>query len=94
MMVAEQMQQVGSNLLFVIPGELEASSSTMKSNFLRSANVSTLTLGDAEAILDATNVPDVRDVAPEFIGSGTAVYGNRIRNGSEVAATRRRSVRS
>ncbi|MGD1994525.1 MAG: ABC transporter permease [Anaerolineae bacterium] len=77
MMVAEQMQQVGSNLLFVIPGELESNSTTMKSNFLRSANVSSLTLGDAEAIFDATNVPAVRDVAPEFIGSGTAVYGNR-----------------
>jgi putative ABC transport system permease protein len=77
MMVAEQMQQVGSNLLFVIPGELEASSTTMKSNFLRSANVSTLTLGDAEAIADTANAPAVRDVAPEFIGSGTVVYGNR-----------------
>ena len=77
MMVADQMQQVGSNLLFVIPGELEASSTTMKSNFLRSANVSTLTLGDAEAIADPVNVPAVQDVAPEFIGSGTAVYGNR-----------------
>jgi putative ABC transport system permease protein len=49
----------------------------MKSNFLRSANVSSLTLGDAEAIFDVANVPSVRDVAPEFIGSGTAVYGNR-----------------
>jgi putative ABC transport system permease protein len=77
LMVAEQMQQVGSNLVFVIPGELEASSTTMKSNFLRSANVSTLTLGDAEAIADAANVSAVRDVAPEFIGSGTVVYGNR-----------------
>jgi putative ABC transport system permease protein len=75
-MVAEQMQNIGSNLLFVMPGELEESSSSMKSNFLRSANVSTLTLGDAEAIAKSANVPAVRAVAPEFVGSGIIVYGS------------------
>jgi putative ABC transport system permease protein len=75
-MVAEQMQGVGSNLLFVMPGELEESNSSMKSNFLRSANVSTLTLGDAEAVANSANLPDVTAVAPEFVGSGTIVYGN------------------
>jgi putative ABC transport system permease protein len=75
-MVAEQMQNVGSNLLFVMPGELEESSSSMKSNFLRSANVSTLTLGDAEAIAKPANVPAVKAVAPEFVGSGIIVYGS------------------
>ena len=76
-MVAEQMQGVGSNLLFVMPGELEESSSSMKSNFLRSANVSTLTLGDAEALASSSNLPDVTAVAPEYVGSGTIVYGNK-----------------
>jgi putative ABC transport system permease protein len=75
-MVAEQMQSVGSNLLFVMPGELEESSSSMKSNFLRSANISTLTLGDAEAIANPANVPSITGVAPEFVGSGTIVFGN------------------
>jgi len=76
-MVAEQMQGVGSNLLFVMPGELEESSSSMKSNFLRSANVSTLTLGDSEALANSANVPALTAVAPEFVGSGTMVYGNK-----------------
>jgi len=76
-MVADQMQSVGSNLLFVMPGELESSSSSMKSNFLRSANVSTLTLGDANAIAASSDVPDVTAIAPEFIGSGTIVYGSQ-----------------
>ena len=76
-MVAEQMQGVGSNLLFVMPGELEESSSSMKSNFLRSANISTLTLGDAEALASSASVPAVMAVAPEFVGSGTMVYGNK-----------------
>jgi putative ABC transport system permease protein len=76
-MVAEQMQGVGSNLLFVMPGEIEESSTSMKSNFLRSANVSNLTLGDAMAVADPANVPDVTAVAAEFVGSGTIVYGNK-----------------
>jgi putative ABC transport system permease protein len=61
----------------VMPGELESSSSSMKSNFLRSANVSTLTLGDANAIAASSDVPDVTTIAPEFIGSGTIVYGSQ-----------------
>jgi putative ABC transport system permease protein len=76
-MVAEQMEDVGANLMFVMPGELEASNSSMKSNFLRSANTSTLTLKDAEALADPVNVPDAAVVAPEFVGTGTVVYGNK-----------------
>jgi putative ABC transport system permease protein len=76
-LVAEQMQSIGSNLLFVMPGELEENSSSMKSNFLRSANLSTLTLGDALAIADPARVPDVTAVTPEFVSTGTIVYGNR-----------------
>jgi putative ABC transport system permease protein len=76
-MVAEQMEDVGANLMFVMPGELEASNSSMKSNFLRSANTSTLTLKDAEALADPANVPDAAAVAPEFVGTGTVVYGNK-----------------
>jgi putative ABC transport system permease protein len=75
-MVAEQMQSVGSNLLFVMPGELEESNSSMKSNFLRSAKISTLTLGDAEALANPANVPSLTAVAPEFVGAGSLVYGN------------------
>ncbi len=76
-MVADQMKGIGSDLIFVIPGEIEESSTSMKSNFLRSANVSSLTLGDARAIEDPANVPDVVAVAAEFVGSGTVVYGNK-----------------
>jgi putative ABC transport system permease protein len=76
-LVAEQMQSIGSNLLFVMPGELEENSSSMKSNFLRSANLSTLTLGDALAIADPARVADVTAVTPEFVSTGTIVYGNQ-----------------
>jgi putative ABC transport system permease protein len=74
--VAEEMEGIGSNLLFVLPGELGANQSSVKSNFIRSANLSTLTLGDALALNDPVRVPDVAAVTPEFVAVGTVVRGN------------------
>ncbi|MBN1246786.1 MAG: ABC transporter permease [Anaerolineae bacterium] len=76
-MVAEQMAGIGSDLIFVMPGELEESNASMKSNFLRSANISNLTLSDALALSLPTNAPGLLGVAPEFVGSGTVVQGSR-----------------
>jgi putative ABC transport system permease protein len=73
--VAEQMQGIGSNLVFVMPGELETNSSSMRSSFLRSVNISTLTYGDVLAMADRTNVPDLRGVSAEFVANGTVVFG-------------------
>lgn len=75
--VGQEMKGIGSNLVFVLPGELEASNTSMRSNFIRSVNVSTLTYGDALAMADKNNVPDLISVAPEFVGSGKVVYGNK-----------------
>ena len=79
-MVAEQMQGIGSNVIFVMPGQLEQTNASMRTNFLRSANISTLTLGDVQALADRVSVPDVAAVAPEFVGTGTAVYGAKNTN--------------
>lgn len=76
-MVNEQMQSIGANLMFVLPGELEANQSSIKNNFIRSASLSTLTLGDAKALGDPAQVPDVRAVTPEFVGAGVVIYGNK-----------------
>ena len=75
--VGQEMKGIGSNLVFVLPGELEASNTSMRSNFIRSVNVSTLTYGDALAMADKNNVSDLISVAPEFVGSGKVVYGNK-----------------
>ena len=74
--VSEEMESIGSNLLFVLPGELGANQSSIKNNFIRSANLSTLTLGDALALNDPARVPDVAAVTPEFVAVGTVVRGN------------------
>jgi len=74
--VAEQMQGIGSNLVFVMPGELESNATTMQS-FLRSVNISTITYGDVLALSDRNQVPDLLNVTGEFVANGTAVYGNQ-----------------
>jgi putative ABC transport system permease protein len=72
--VEDQMATIGSNLIFVLPGELKTNSATMRSTMLRSVNVSTLTYGDVLAMADRTRVPDLLNVAPEFVGSGVVAY--------------------
>ena len=74
--VAEQMQDIGSNLVFVMPGELESNATTMQS-FLRSVNISTLTYGDVLAMADRNRVPDLLGVAAEFVANGTVVFGSQ-----------------
>jgi len=74
--VAEQMQDIGSNLVFVMPGELESNATTMQS-FLRSVNISTLTYGDVLAMADRNRVPDVLGVTAEFVANGTVVFGSQ-----------------
>jgi putative ABC transport system permease protein len=74
--VAEQMAGIGSNLMFVMPGELDTTSTTMRSSFLSSVNVSTLTYGDVLALENPLNAPDLVGVTPEFMANSTVVYGN------------------
>ena len=73
--VADQMEGIGSNLIFVMPGELEASRTSVQS-MLRSVNISTLTYGDTLALADRRNAPDLVSVAPEFVASATIVSSN------------------
>lgn len=72
---AQEMQNIGSNLVFILPGGLEQSSTSIRS-MLRSVNVSSLTYGDALALANRALAPDLLYVAPEFVASGTAVYGS------------------
>jgi putative ABC transport system permease protein len=75
--VQDQMATIGSNLVFVLPGELKTNSSTMRSTMLRSVNVSTLTYGDVLAMGDRAQVPDLVSVAPEYVANGVVTYRGR-----------------
>jgi putative ABC transport system permease protein len=74
--VNNQMESIGSNLVFVMPGSLTMSSTTLRSTFLRSATVSSLTYGDVLALNDRTNVPALLGAAPEFVANALVTFGN------------------
>jgi len=69
--VKSQIDSLGSNLLVVSPGST-TSSSGVRGGF---GSASTLTLSDAEAIDDASVVPDVARVAPVTSSSVSLVNG-------------------
>ncbi len=68
--VTEQLQSIGTNILFVVPGNLTGSQMSGRQNIDL-----TLSLADAEAIADPFNVPDMAQVAPEIMGSADVTYG-------------------
>jgi putative ABC transport system permease protein len=71
--ITEQFESLGSNLLFVFPGQLENSGpGSARSSRQR---FQPLTMGDAEALADPFLVPDVVAVAPEYQRSGTVLRG-------------------
>ncbi|UCC86316.1 MAG: ABC transporter permease [Anaerolineales bacterium] len=71
--ITEQFEGLGSNLLFVISGQLESggpgSARASRQRF------QPLTMGDAEALADPFQISDVVAVAPEFQRSGRVVRG-------------------
>jgi putative ABC transport system permease protein len=72
-LVTEQLQSVGTNLLFVVPGNIGAGGQTQ----FRTAARSSLTMADAEAIADPFNAPSVARTAPELISSATVSFGKK-----------------
>ena len=69
-LVTGQLNSIGTNLLFVFPGNLNDSQSQRGM-----VTELTLTLPDAEAIADPANVPDMNQVAPELMSTGQVGYG-------------------
>ena len=72
--ITEQFASLGTNLLFVVPGQLESGGPRASR---RSRGAEPLTMDDAEAIADVFRVPDVAAVAPAYMRSGLIVNGNR-----------------
>lgn len=80
--ITEQVQGIGSNLIFVMPGSFQQ-------NGVRSAvgSATTLTLEDSEALLDSTCCPDVLVVAPVFSANVQVVFGGNNTNTSVTGTT-------
>jgi putative ABC transport system permease protein len=80
--VTEEIQGIGSNLIFIMPGSEEGHGP----GSTRSV-VDTLTLADAEAIAAPGNVPGVVAVAPEFNNNADVVYGSESVNATITGTT-------
>ena len=72
--VTDQFAGLGSNLLFIAPGQISDGPPTLRANPVKS-----LTLADMEAIGDPSLVPDVSEVAADFQTRATVE-----RNGKDV----------
>jgi putative ABC transport system permease protein len=72
-LVTNQLQSIGTNLLFVVPGNIGASSQAQ----FRVAARSSLSMADAEAIADSFNVPSAARVAPELLSTASVSFGKK-----------------
>jgi putative ABC transport system permease protein len=70
--ITEEIQGIGSNLIFVIPGSLQHGGASFGAGSLAS-----LTLDDAEAIADPLNCPAVAAVAPVVARNAQVIYRNQ-----------------
>jgi len=75
---ASQFQSLGTDIIFILPGTDNA-----RRNTITSPN--RLVLGDAEAI--ASQVPSVKDVAPQVNGSELITFKNNAKRGTLVGTT-------
>jgi len=69
--ITERVESQGTNLLTIYPGASQAGG-------IRGASGSagTLTIGDAETLMDSTLHPDIAIVAPEYAAEARLVYGD------------------
>jgi putative ABC transport system permease protein len=67
-LVRSQLQSIGTNLLFVVSGNISG-------NTGRSSSGLSITSSDADSIADPFNVPDVVAVAPEVLANADVGYG-------------------
>lgn len=79
--ITQQVQGIGSNLIFVVPGVFQEGGVSFGMGSLTS-----LTLDDAEAVADTTNCPSIAAVSPEFSRNAQIVYRNHNSNASVVGA--------
>jgi putative ABC transport system permease protein len=80
--ITEQIQGIGSNVIFVLPGTLTQGGASFGAGTL-----ATLTQEDAQAIADPANCPDVAAVAPQQQRSLQIIYRSRNTHASVVGTT-------
>ena len=69
--VTDRFAGLGSNLLFILPGQLEDGPPQERQN------IKLLTIDDASALADSARLPDVAGVTAEFVGPATLTRGDK-----------------
>jgi putative ABC transport system permease protein len=72
--VQQQIQGIGSNLLFVVPGNLTGNQSMRN---IRTNAGGSLSYGDAKAIADPARAPDIAQVTVEYSRNASVVFKGR-----------------
>ena len=80
--ITEQIQDIGSNLIFVVPGSLTQAGASFGAGTLAS-----LSLKDAEAIANQANCPDCAAVAPQRSGVAQIIYRSANTSATVVGTT-------
>ncbi len=80
--ITNQIQSIGSNLIFVFAGELDQTSSASATT-----RYQPLTYQDALAIADPSMAPSVAAVAPTIQRSGTVLFGGDTMNTTVIGTT-------
>jgi putative ABC transport system permease protein len=80
--ITDQIQSIGSNLIFVFAGELDQTSSASATT-----RYQPLTYQDALAIADPSMAPSVAAVAPTIQRSGTVLFGGDTMNTTVIGTT-------
>ncbi len=70
--VTDQFQSIGSNLLFVVPGNFSSQRGGASS---ASTGGKPISNGDAAALADPLQAPDIGEVAPELAGGALVTFG-------------------
>ena len=79
--ITERIESQGTNLVSISPGAATAG------GVQGSGSVTTLTMGDAEALRDPVTHPDLVLVAPEYSSNAQLVYGDTNANSTVVGVT-------
>jgi putative ABC transport system permease protein len=80
--ITEQIQGIGSNVIFIIPGSLTQGGASFGVGSLAS-----LTEQDAEALAEPANCPDCAAVAPQITRSAQIIYRSSNTNASVMGTT-------
>lgn len=79
-LILSQIEGLGSNLIIVFPGGVKEEERRPPGMSMGMLTIKTLTYEDSQALLNKSNAPYIKNVAPSVTGEATIVYKDRDRD--------------